>query len=379
MVKGTLSTLEHGLAPGTVWQGPPVLLVDDAWRMEFKMVALLSSLALAVAYFDVIREKLRMYLCKATGELEVQQRVFRGELLLLGESSIRPSVLSNSGSSEKISESSCWSLYVLHSLQEELDVQDKYFQAYLPLVPRDYEMVNTDCVEAFVSTLRLSNVQSVDLVIRLILFLLAIGKYDGRGRSLARSLAHTFNLADPDFHFLETQLSLYLVQHTQHQGLHTHSKTERTAQEQYWRYAKIGAVGLAAGGVLAVTGGLAAPAVAGALILLGGGSVGVGVVGGVVTSPLLAGLFGSGGLTLTSYKMSRRTKGLGEFRLVRIVPEIEEGRGGKGADLATSNDKEDKGKSDKASKTDKTDKSDAVHEISEDNPDAHTLPRLSLL
>ena len=85
------------------------------------------------------------------------------------------SMQSNSGSSEKISESSCWSLYVLHSLQEELDVQDKYFQAYLPLVPRDYEMVNTDCVEAFVSTLRLSNVQSVDLVIRLILFLLAIG------------------------------------------------------------------------------------------------------------------------------------------------------------------------------------------------------------
>ena len=107
--------------------------------------------------------------------------------------------------------------------------------------------------------------------------------------------------------------------------------------------------------------------------------MGVGVVGGVVTSPLLAGLFGSGGLSLTSYKMSRRTKGLGEFRLVRIVPEIEEGRGGKGADLAISNDKDDKGKSDKASKTDKTDKSDAVHEISEDNPDAHTLPRLSLL
>ncbi|RYG98176.1 hypothetical protein EON65_51755, partial [archaeon] len=79
-----------------------------------------------------------------------------------------------------------------------------------------------------------------------------IGKYDGRGRTLIRSFAHTFHLSPHDFHFLETQLSLYLVQHTQHQGLHSHNKTEKTVQDKYWRYAKIGAVGLAAGGVLAV-------------------------------------------------------------------------------------------------------------------------------
>lgn len=80
----------------------------------------------------------------------------------------------SAGLSEKIAESS-WSLFVLHTLQLELDVQNKYFQAYVPLVPRDYTSNNTDCVEAFLSTLRLSNVQTVDLVIRLILFLLSIG------------------------------------------------------------------------------------------------------------------------------------------------------------------------------------------------------------
>lgn len=40
----------------------------------------------------------------------------------------------------------------------------------------------------------------------------------------------------------------------------------------YCRYAKIGAVSLGAGAVLAVTGGLAAPALAGALLVMGGTS-----------------------------------------------------------------------------------------------------------
>ncbi|RYG98177.1 hypothetical protein EON65_51760 [archaeon] len=85
------------------------------------------------------------------------------------------SMRSTVGLSEKITAQS-WSLFVLHTLQQELEVQNKYFQAYLPLVPRDYVSSNTDCVEAFVNTLRLTNVQCVDLVIRLLLFLLSIGR-----------------------------------------------------------------------------------------------------------------------------------------------------------------------------------------------------------
>ena len=46
-------------------------------------------------------------------------------------------------------------------------------------------------------------------------------------------------------------------------------KPEKSSSSQMLRYAKIGAVGLGVGAVLAVTGGLAAPGIAGALFLMG--------------------------------------------------------------------------------------------------------------
>ncbi|KAL3910599.1 MAG: hypothetical protein SGILL_007630 [Bacillariaceae sp.] len=79
------------------------------------------------------------------------------------------------------------------------------------------------------------------------------------------------------------------------------------------RAAKIGGVGLAAGTLFAVTGGLAAPGIAAGLAALG-------VSGTALTlaaSPAaLIALFGVGGGGLSAYKMKRRTDGLSEFEIL---------------------------------------------------------------
>jgi hypothetical protein len=76
------------------------------------------------------------------------------------------------------------------------------------------------------------------------------------------------------------------------------------------RAAKIGGVGLAAGTLFAVTGGLAAPGIAAGLAALGVGGTAL----TLAASPAaLIALFGVGGGGLSAYKMKRRTDGLSEF------------------------------------------------------------------
>jgi hypothetical protein len=79
------------------------------------------------------------------------------------------------------------------------------------------------------------------------------------------------------------------------------------------RTAKIGAAATAAGGLLFVTGGLAAPALA-------AGLAGLGLAGAatLATHTAMAALLGVGGAGLGAYKMSRRTAGLEQFEFRKI-------------------------------------------------------------
>jgi hypothetical protein len=79
------------------------------------------------------------------------------------------------------------------------------------------------------------------------------------------------------------------------------------------RTAKIGVAATAAGGLLLVTGGLAAPALA-------AGLAGLGLAGAatLATHTAMAALLGVGGAGLGAYKMSRRTAGLEQFEFQKI-------------------------------------------------------------
>ena len=75
---------------------------------------------------------------------------------------------------------------------------------------------------------------------------------------------------------------------------------------------KIGGAGLVAGGLMAITGGLAAPAIAAGMAALAGGTASAALVA-LTSTAAVTSIFGVGGAGLVAYKMQRRTKGLTEF------------------------------------------------------------------
>lgn len=90
-----------------------------------------------------------------------------------------------------------------------------------------------------------------------------------------------------------------------------------------WKGIQIGGVGLGAGVLLAVTGGLAAPGIAAGLATLGMGAV-AGTFLSLASSAAVVSLFGVAGGTLAGYKMSRRVSGLTEFTIQQELPKAKE-------------------------------------------------------
>ncbi|CAB9512184.1 Transmembrane and coiled-coil domain-containing protein 4 [Seminavis robusta] len=88
------------------------------------------------------------------------------------------------------------------------------------------------------------------------------------------------------------------------------------AKKHLVRGLKIGGVGVVAGTLLAVTGGMAAPAIAGALTFLGMGAV-AGTFMSLASTTAVVHIFGVAGGSLAAYKMRRRTAGLTEFTIVQ--------------------------------------------------------------
>ena len=94
----------------------------------------------------------------------------------------------------------------------------------------------------------------------------------------------------------------------------------KSSSSTMMRSLKIGAAGIAAGTLLAVSAGMAAPGIAAGIAALGIGSTAA--VATLTSAHVLATLFGIGGGGLAAYKMKKRTDGLSEFRLRREgIPE----------------------------------------------------------
>eukprot|EP00977_Amphora_coffeiformis_P008609 scaffold1953_cov176-Amphora_coffeaeformis.AAC.27 len=86
------------------------------------------------------------------------------------------------------------------------------------------------------------------------------------------------------------------------------------SREQIVRGIKVGAMGMAAAGLFAVTGGLAAPGIAAGVAAIPGLAASAAAATTVLTSTAaVTAIFGVGGGTLVAYKMNRRTMGLTEF------------------------------------------------------------------
>uniref|UniRef100_A0A7S4IC55 DUF726 domain-containing protein n=1 Tax=Odontella aurita TaxID=265563 RepID=A0A7S4IC55_9STRA len=84
---------------------------------------------------------------------------------------------------------------------------------------------------------------------------------------------------------------------------------------------KIGTAGIAAGTVFAITGGLAAPAIAGGIVALTGAGAVTSFAITLLMIPAATTVFGVAGGGIVASKMSIRTKGLSEFAVNKVNPD----------------------------------------------------------
>ena len=102
---------------------------------------------------------------------------------------------------------------------------------------------------------------------------------------------------------------------------------------------KIGAAGIAAGTIFAVTGGLAVPAIVGGIATIVGVSGGVAtIVASVLLVPAATAIFGVGGGTIVARKVGRRTAGLGDFEIEKVIVDSRRG----GGDIGSEGRKDDR-------------------------------------
>lgn len=136
-------------------------------------------------------------------------------------------------------------------------------------------------------------------------------KYDAHASVLLRRLAALLRIKASTVSALEDLAIIDLQRESQLQAA---EENESSKNGKRWRRSlKIGAAAAAAGGLLAVTGGLAAPALAAGLAGLG-----LSAAAGLTTAATLATLLGASGAGLGAYKMSKRTSSISEFSFERI-------------------------------------------------------------
>lgn len=207
---------------------------------------------------------------------------------------------------------SSWSIQLLDTLAAELGQDSRMATAYLPLVASSVTeaTVMIDMKHAFQRKLSLSNFHMLLLLCKLVAYLMIGKMYDGRGRTFCVNIARSFHINLRHFLFIERKLYQYFTAHFEEISLLAAEENRKSKRSKYIRYAKIGVVSLGAGAVIAVTGGLAAPAIAAALVVMGSTSAAVTVAASATT---VACVFGGTAAGLSGYKMMKRTRGVTEF------------------------------------------------------------------
>lgn len=210
---------------------------------------------------------------------------------------------------------------LLQSLVKELELSDEAIDAYLPMIsPKDHCNVNIiekkKITEPFRQGLQqLNYYQQVDLIGRLMVYFIAKSYYNGFTKSLLRQLCRNLEIHPLDALMMEKLFCDFIfsyfnamINNNSGKGNADSLSEEQKRNKRYKRYLKIGAASVGAGALLAVTGGLAAPAIAGALVVMG-----TSTLAATVSVTTMAALFGGAGAGLTGYKMLKRTRGISEF------------------------------------------------------------------
>jgi len=202
-----------------------------------------------------------------------------------------------------------WSGDFIDRLHSQLRLRKTGIGAYLPLVLYDVAFcelkleVRQTLMQPYVDIITEAGITHIQLYAQILILLVHMRKFDGRGRVLMRNLAKSLALNEQDDLWIEFELAKFLIEQEEIKLAAT-----KEGKKDKYRYVKIGAASLGAGALLAVTGGMAAPAVAAALIAMGYSAATAATIAGS-----MALLFGGTGAGLVGYKMTKRTRGLTEF------------------------------------------------------------------
>ena len=190
-----------------------------------------------------------------------------------------------------------------------------------------FPIIENDIIERkrlskpFLKLLEEVDLRNSHLYIKMTIFVLSANNlFDAHARILLRNLKYTLRTSLEEYLAVEQMLTAFFFQFGHDKLTHNiHSESKKGSK--YMRYAKIGAASLGAGALLAVTGGLAAPAIAAAVVVIGGATATAGAVAAGMASTVVMGtLFGTAGAGLTGYKMTRRTAGVNEFEFEHHNP-----------------------------------------------------------
>lgn len=200
-----------------------------------------------------------------------------------------------------------WSYRMLFKACEEMGISVCNVEAYAQFVSSlnstmRFQSINAMCAP-FLEVVRNFNYPNVAIIIEIMVFLISEELLDANGRVLMFNLMKTFPIDELEYLSLELNIKKYFEKHRQYFQPIQNSTDENVnkGREKMMRYAKIGAATIGAGAILALTGGLAAPALAAA-------------VGMSLSATACATVFGSAGASLAGYKMLKRTRGLTDFQ-----------------------------------------------------------------
>lgn len=149
-----------------------------------------------------------------------------------------------------------WCYNLLKNLAKELQLPNSNVNAYVPMLLTSIKYrdmgseTREECVVPYLTILWNKNLTALKIYAQLLIYLFEAGLLDGRGRILLRNISLSLRLSGRETIWIDNLLVKFLVHQ---QASIEHSKQVRGDR---MRYAKIGAVALGAGMVLAFTAGM---------------------------------------------------------------------------------------------------------------------------
>jgi len=206
-----------------------------------------------------------------------------------------------------------WEKQYLMAFVQSLELEVSTAESFLPLIGKHIDP------GPFLAALQWqSNEQKLEgLLVILNFSTIHLAAADARARVLLFHLADALQVSWHDYADMEKKYAHQLVKLLSE---HAKQKSAGSERKSHTNWFAVGGLALLGGAVIALTAGLAAPAVASGIAAVGIGGGAATFVGSTVGTALLASIFGVTGTRALNRRLSKRLGDLEEFELVALLP-----------------------------------------------------------